>query len=105
MFTSQFIVMKNLGIIESMKRSYGFVKSNLADVVIYGTVVFVVSILFAILTGGLSVLVEFTVPSGMSGAFVRVFLNLFSILAGLVLAPYFEIVKTKLVFDAGEVAA
>ncbi|MFQ5975258.1 MAG: hypothetical protein ACE5J5_02950 [Candidatus Hydrothermarchaeales archaeon] len=100
MFTPQCIVLESLGIIDGVKRSYAFVKNNVLLVLEYLVIAVVISIFVIVATSiGFLPLKFITRGSTLGGLVVKIFENLISLLAGLILTPYFEIVKTHMVFE------
>jgi hypothetical protein len=101
LFVPQQIVLKEAGVIASFKESYRYVRKNIFDVIIYGVVVIGVSIFIGAITLGISLPFHF-IHSDMGNIFVQLFQNLLSFVIGLIVAPYFEIVKTYMVVRGRE---
>ncbi|MFQ5800755.1 MAG: hypothetical protein ACE5HH_03420 [Candidatus Hydrothermarchaeales archaeon] len=100
MFTPQYIVVGSTGIVGSMKESVDFVRRNIGAVLIYIVVVVVFSFFFFSFFGILSLVSDlFSRSSRFLGASLEIFLNLLSIVVSLVVAPYFEMVKTKMITE------
>ncbi|MFQ6135595.1 MAG: hypothetical protein ACE5PM_00240 [Candidatus Hydrothermarchaeales archaeon] len=98
LFTPQCIVLEDTGIYGGIKGSYAFVRKNILEVLVYGVVVMIILIVVGIVTVGIFVPLNFIVGGSVMGKFiVESSRNLFSLLVGLILAPYFEIVKTHMV--------
>ncbi len=100
MFTPQFIVLDSEGILDGVKRSYGFVKNNVLSVLGYIIIAIVISVFVYIATSilffPLHLIARNVVLLRISA---KIFENLFSILIGLILVPYLEIVKTHMVVE------
>ncbi|MFQ5887547.1 MAG: hypothetical protein ACE5HY_02490 [Candidatus Hydrothermarchaeales archaeon] len=100
MFAPQCIVLESTGIIEGVKKSYSFVKNNVFLVFEY----LIIAVVVSIFVFGATSLVFFPLNFVARGnavlrLAVNFFENLLSLLIGLVLAPYFEIVKTHMVAE------
>lgn len=101
MFSPQKIVLENLGIIDGIKASFGFVKKYPTEVVIYIGVAFAVGVVTSLVS------LAFIIPriifelmdSSFIAMFLQIFENLFSVAVGLIVAPYLEAVKTLLVLE------
>lgn len=92
-FVPQEIVLKEKGLIESFKGSFLFVRENFKAVIAYGAVASVVIISVGVLSIGIGLLGS----EGIGKILAKVLQNLFALIAGLIIAPYFEIVKTYMV--------
>jgi hypothetical protein len=100
MFVPQYIVVADVGVVESMKKSIGFVRKNLVAVIIYIAVVIVFSFFLFGFFGILGLLTElFSQTNQFLGIFLNIFMNLLSIAVSLVVAPYFEMVKTRMIME------
>ncbi|MFH1773473.1 MAG: hypothetical protein ABH874_00735 [Methanobacteriota archaeon] len=93
LFVPQKMVLKGHGLIESFKESFLFVRENFKTVIAYGAVASMVVVSVGVLSMGIGFL-------GAGKLFAKILQNLFALIAGLVITPYFEIVKTYMV--AGE---
>ncbi len=100
MFTPQFIVLDSEGILDSVKRSYGFVKNNVLLVLGYIIIAIVISVFVYIATSILFFPLHLIARNvALLRISAKIFENIFSILIGLILAPYLEIVKTHMVVE------
>lgn len=102
MFSPQKIVIENLGVIDGIKASSGFVRGNVTEVVIYigvavaaVTITSLASMIFAIP----SIIFEYL--DQFISVFFTILENIVSIALGLLLAPYLETVKTLMVMEEG----
>ncbi len=98
LFTPQEIVVNKKGVLDGVKESYRFVEGNLIPVLIYVGVTIVASIALMILSFLISLLAILS-PSSTLNLAINIFQYLFSFIAGLLIAPYFEIVKTYMVME------
>ncbi|MBU2559273.1 hypothetical protein KKA03_00080 [archaeon] len=103
LFTPQKIVIENLGAIDGIKASFGFVKGN-----VIGVIIFIV-VWIALLIGTSLASMIFAIPSIIfeyMDQFISVFFtileNIVSITLGLLLAPYIEAVKTLMALEEVE---
>ncbi len=98
MFTPQCIVLESKGIFSGVKRSYDFVRNNIFLVLEYLIIVVFVSFFVFVVTFVLFFPLNYV---SKGNAVIRLgvdfFENFFSLLIGLILAPYFEMVKTHMV--------
>ncbi len=100
MFTPQFIVLDSEGILGGVKRSYGFVKNNVILVLSYIILATVISISIYITTSILFFPLNLIAKNvALLRVSAKIFESLFSILIGLIVAPYLEIVKTHMVVE------
>jgi len=90
LFVPQEMVLKGRGLIESFKESFLFVRENFKAVIAYGVAASMVVVSVGVLSIGIGFL-------GAGKLFAKILQNLFALIAGLVIAPYFEIVKTYMV--------
>jgi len=97
-FTPQFIVTHESGVISSLKDSMNLVEDNLSSVLIYIAVVTALSIGIAVFINILGLPGMFIENEFLNMAFV-VFHSLFSLGVNLLIAPYFDIVKTHMVME------
>ncbi len=106
LFTPQAVVLNGKGAVEGIKGSIRFVKANPFDVIIYIAVVAGISIAVGMLTFG--AFLPISILSGES-SFLRVAMeisqNMISVVIGLLLAPYYETVKTAMVAETREGSA
>ncbi len=93
LFVPQEIVLRERGLIEGFRGSFLFVRKHFKAVVAYGAAASVV----VVSIGVLFALIGFL---GAGKLFAKILQNLLGLIVGLVIAPYFEIVKTYMV--AGE---
>jgi hypothetical protein len=104
LFSPQKIVIENLGVIDGIKASFGFVKKYPTEVVIYIGVAFAVMVVTSLVS--LVFIIPRIVFESMDSRFIAMFLqifeNLFSIALGLLVAPYLEAVKTLMVLQGDE---
>ncbi|MFQ5815669.1 MAG: hypothetical protein ACE5G7_04145 [Candidatus Hydrothermarchaeaceae archaeon] len=97
-FTPQFIVTRGVGVIAGIKDSMEFVEKNFSSVLIYVAVAIAISLGLALITNVLALTSVFIENQVLELAFT-VFHIIFSIGLGLVIAPYFDIVKTYMVME------
>jgi hypothetical protein len=96
--TPQFMVTRNVGVFHGIRESMDFVEKNLFPVLVYVAVAIVINIGAAIATNILA-LPGLFIENEFINMFFSTFHILFSIALGLVIAPYFDIVKTYLVLE------
>lgn len=89
-FVPQEMVLREKGLIESFRGSFSFVRENFKAVIAYGVVASVVIVSVGVLSIGMGFL-------GIGKLLAKILQNLFVLIAGLVIAPYLEIVKTYMV--------
>jgi hypothetical protein len=100
LFVPQFIVVANAGVFGSIKRSLVFIKQNTGSVLIYVAV----ALVFNVLVSSFFVIFSF-VPdlfygaSELLGFTLEIFLFFFQLGIGLLIAPFFEIVKTRMIIE------
>lgn len=99
LFTPQQIVLRDSKLIEGLKESYWYVRGNILNVIIYGVVAVGVSILGILLSTVLFLPIETLSGSSLARVSASIFQNLASVVIGLLIAPYFEIVKTYMVSE------
>lgn len=97
-FTPQFIVIRGNGVIAGIRDSVGFVESNFFSVIIYAAVVIAVSIGVALLTNAL-VILGALLENPLLAVALGIFQLILSIGLGLLISPYFDIVKTYMVME------
>lgn len=97
-FVPQEIVFRERGLIEGFEDSFLFVRENFKAVIAYGAVASAVIVSIGILSIGIGFL-------GGEGILAKILQNLFALIAGLVISPYFEIVKTYMVASELAVAS
>lgn len=90
LFLPQEIVLKGHGLFQSFRESFLFVRENFKAVIVYGAAASVV----VVSVGVLFALIGFL---GTGKLFAKILQNLLGLVAGLVVAPYLEIVKTYMV--------
>jgi len=103
LFAPQEIVLKQKGVLGGIKGSIGFVRQNAIDVIIYIAVVIGISIAVGMLS--LGVFMPFSILASNSPFFnvaTSISQNLLSVVIGLLLAPYYETVKTAMVAETRE---
>ncbi|MBI5253505.1 MAG: hypothetical protein HY930_03795 [Euryarchaeota archaeon] len=93
LFVPQEVVLRERGLIEGFRGSFLFVRKHFKAVISYGAAASVVIVSVGVLFMGIGFL-------GAGKLFAKILQNLFALIVGLVVAPYFEIVKTYMV--AGE---
>jgi hypothetical protein len=100
MFAPQFIVVTGEGIIESIKMSIDFIKGNIGATLIYLAVVLVFNFFLFGFFGIISFLPDlFYESSQLLGASLEIFFFFLRLGVGLIIAPYFEIVKTRMIME------
>ncbi len=100
MFAPQFIVVAETGAIGSMKKSFEYVKMNLGAVIIYLAVVIVFSFFMFAFFGILAFVPELLKESNrFLGTSVEIFSYFLRLIMGLLIAPYFEMVKTRMILN------
>jgi hypothetical protein len=98
MFAPQYIVVEGSGVIGSIKKSFSFVGTNIAGVLIYIAVVMVFSFFLFGFFGIISLLPDlFYSRNQFIGASMEIFFFILRIGVGLIVAPYFEMVKTRMI--------
>ncbi|MEE9594481.1 MAG: hypothetical protein V3V92_03690 [Candidatus Hydrothermarchaeales archaeon] len=97
-FTPQFIVAREGGVISGIKDSMEFVENNFSSVLIYVAVVIAISLGMALFINILGLPGIFIENQFLNIAFI-IFHSLFSLGINLVIAPYFDIVKTYMVME------
>ncbi len=103
MFTPQYIVVSGGGVKDSMKKSLSYLRSNTAAVLTYIAIYWVVNIFMIFIMLGLSLIPDVAFYFGnFAGVVAELFFNLISIGIGLVVAPFFEMVKTGMIMDVSE---
>jgi len=102
LFSPQKIVIEERGLVSGIKASFGFVRTHPTGVVIYigvavaaGFITGMISMLFAV------PVIIFEYVDRFVAMFFQIFKNIVSIAIGLLIAPYFEAVKTLMVLEAG----
>jgi len=100
LFTPQYLVVERKGVAGSLRASMSFVKEHPGSVVLYVAVAALISLflfgIFAILSFIPNLLYN---ASRLLGAFSEILLNLLSMLASLIVAPYFDMVKTGMIME------
>lgn len=100
MFAPQFIVVSGSGIIDSMKMSLGFIKKNTGATLIYLAVVVVFNFFLFGFFGIISLLPNLFYESNQFlGSALEIFFFFLRLGVGLIIAPYFEIVKTRMIIE------
>jgi hypothetical protein len=100
MFTPQYLVVSKKGVFTSMKNSFEFVKNNIGAVIIYVAVIFVFNLFLFGFFGILSLLSDlFYQGSDFVGLSFEIFLFFLRAGVTLVFAPFFEMVKTRMIMD------
>ncbi len=98
MFAPQFIVVNGLGTLAGVKKSIAFVKGNPGAVLIYIAVSFIFSFFVFATLGILSLLPDlFRNASPFIAVALDIFFLILRFAAGIIIAPYFEIVKTGMI--------
>ncbi len=98
MFAPQFIVVTGAGIVGSIKMSIDFIKGNIGATLIYIAVVLVFNFFLFGFFGIISFLPDlFYESSQFLGASLEIFFFFLRLGVGLIIAPYFEIVKTRMI--------
>lgn len=98
-FSPQFIVGEDKGIVSGFRESVGFVFSNIFSVFLYIVVAIFAIVAFAVSAGVLSFLSEVFNFLPFLKAFASFIVQIFSFLAGAALSAYFETAKTALVLE------
>jgi hypothetical protein len=101
MFTPMFIVGTDNGVIKSMRLSLEYVRANLGSVLIYVAVVIVFNFFLFSFFGIVSLLPSIFGGGSFLRVFLDIFFNLLTFVVGILFAPYFEMVKTRMIMDAG----
>jgi hypothetical protein len=100
MFTPQYLVVSKSGVFTSMKKSFEFVKNNIGAVLIYIAVIFVFNLFLFGFFGILSLFSNlFYQGSDFVGMSFEIFLFFSRAGVTLVFAPFFEMVKTRMIMD------
>jgi hypothetical protein len=98
MFVPQFIVVTGKGVFDPMKMSYRFVRENKGSVLIYIAIVVVFNIFLFGFFGIISLLPNLLFgETQLLRVFFEIFLLFLRIGVSLVAAPFFEIVKTRMI--------
>jgi hypothetical protein len=96
-----FIVGTDNGVIKSMRLSLEYVRANLGSVLIYVAVVIVFNFFLFSFFGIVSLLPSIFGGGSFIRVFLEIFVNLLTFVVGILFAPYFEMVKTRMIMDAG----
>jgi hypothetical protein len=93
-------VVSGTGIVDSIKMSLDFIKRNTGATLIYLAVVVVFNFFLFGFFGIISLLPDlFYGSSQFLGASLEIFFFLLRLGVGLIIAPYFEIVKTRMIIE------
>lgn len=100
MFAPQLIVVNEIGPYRSLSESVDFVKNNIGAVAVY----IAVAVVFNILLIGFFTLLSFvpdiiTSFNEFMGTALNIFIFLIQLIVGLLIAPYFEMVKTHMILQ------
>jgi hypothetical protein len=105
MFAPQYIVVEGLGVIGSMKKSFSFVGKNIGGILIYIAVVTVFSFFLFGFFGIISFLPDLIKESSQFvGTSLDILFFILRVGVGLIVAPYFEMVKTRMIFSSDSAA-
>jgi hypothetical protein len=103
MFAPQFIVVSGAGIVDSIKMSLDFIKRNIGATLIYLAVIVVFNFFLFGFFGIISLLPNlFYESSQFLGASLEIFFFFMRLGVGLIIAPYFEIVKTRMIMEESD---
>lgn len=101
LFAPQVMAAKDAGVIDGLKGSALFVRHNLSKVAMYGGVVFLLTVIvggFVSLT--FFIINEVTRYNPFLNLAAKIFRNILAFALGIIISPYFEIVKTYMVIEA-----
>jgi hypothetical protein len=103
MFTPQKIVIENLGVIDGIKASYGFVRRNITEVVIYIGFAFAVMVVTSLISMFFSIpRIFFTQEYQFMFMFLLILENLVTLILSYLITPFLEAVKTLMVLEEVE---
>lgn len=105
LFTPQEIILRGGGVREALRASAVFVRNNYLVVLGYGGVVLALTLGIGLFTSLIFFIInEVTRYNAFLNLAARIFHNLLSLAIGIVISPYFEIVKTYMVLWGEEEA-
>jgi hypothetical protein len=103
LFTPQQIVLRDSGVIDALKASAAFVRSSYLAVLGYGGVVLALSLGVGLFTSLIFFIInEITRYNPFLNLVAKIFHNILALAIGIVISPYFEIVKTYMVLQGEE---
>ncbi len=102
--TPQHIVLKNGGVLKGVNQSISFVRGNLVYVIIYGIMAIGISIVISLVPMLIFLPADFlTRQVAFLNLGINILYNIISMIIGILIATYLEIVKTRMVYEENEV--
>lgn len=100
LFTPQEIAVRDTGVIDGLKASAAFVRGNFWTVGAYGGVIFALSLGVGFFISLIFFIInEVTRYNSFLNLAAKIFHNILALTVGLIISPYFEIVKTYMVIQ------
>jgi hypothetical protein len=100
MFVSQMIVLKNPGVLNSLKSSILFVVTNFRGVIAYGGLVILINLaVFIPLTFIYFLIMYITRYNPFLNLVTEIFYTILVVMVPIIISPYYEIVKTYMVME------
>jgi hypothetical protein len=100
LFTPQVIAVRDAGVVDGLRGSAMFVRSNFGTVAAYGGIVFVLTFAVGIfMSVTFFIINEVTRYNPFLNLAAKIFQNILAFAVGIFISPYFEIVKTYMVIE------